>query len=220
MQDLKVAIEFLFNAYNRPADYEKEKAFLVPLENYPIHLVAKAIVGYANSGQEKFPTVGTIIRRVIELQKEESEQGQKNIIEHDQWINKMYKKAIDAGWSLAQRDELVDLMERGINRQTGAIKQPASEISKNVAELVAKVKAFRLKVETARAHGEPEPDEHGEDWAWALPKPGDLDWDPATESLAQAVKRIGAIRKAQGPGSGDMHEKGLALDFNEGHWMP
>ena len=161
----------LFAAYGRDAMEENLRAYVAVLKHGNESAVQRAIMEAVRGGSEKLPTAAQLMKAAREIQKND-------------------RQAVNAGWSLAQRDELMDVCELAFDQKLAVWRWNESKLAQEVAKLAQAVKDFRRLVEQAKQEGKPEPDEVGQRWGWALPKPDRLEWDPAKESLWDHIKKI------------------------------
>jgi hypothetical protein len=180
----------LFAAYGRDASEENLRAYVAVLKHGNEAAVQRAIIEAARGGNEKLPTAAQIMKRANEICKNDDEEGQRQKNRWNQIVTSYYQKAVAAGWSLAQRDELMDVCETAFDQRTGAWRWSEQRLADEVKKLVEAVNAFRDAVRQADDKGEPRPDEVRQRWGWALPKPDKLEWDPAKESLWDHVKKL------------------------------
>lgn len=180
----------LFAAYGRDANEEQLRAYMTVLRRQPNDYIAKAIIEATSGGFERLPTTSEIVKLSREIETVESQQGQRNKNRHSDFVKDCYAKAIKAGWSLAQRDELMEICDAAINKRTGQMFLTMQQLETQVSELVAAVNDYRRRCLTAEERGEPMPSEKAERWSWALPDETNNEWDPSKESLWDHVKRL------------------------------
>jgi hypothetical protein len=188
---VKECVRKMFGAFGRnPDDHEETVSTYVDmLVNFQPSAVAEAMLRLSLSSK-RLPTVSDIVSACREQRFTESQAGAANINSHTQQVNLWYKQAINAGWSLPQRDELLELCDRLIDKSSGQWRAGGeNQMRKDVAALAANVKLFHARQKAAAAAGDEPPDETLEDWGWAIPKEGEEDWDPAKESLWQFCLR-------------------------------
>jgi hypothetical protein len=189
---IKEHIRKMFSSFGRNPDENEQtvQTYVEMLNNFEPKDVAEAILKLSLSSK-RLPPVSEIVSVLREQRFSSSQAGKRNLDAHTQQVNLWYKSAVDAGWSLPMRDELVDLCDRLIDKETGQWRAGGeNQMRRDVANLVAAVKSFRARQEEARATGSLMPDESLEDWAWAIPGAGERDWDPAAESLWEYAKRV------------------------------
>lgn len=213
--DLPEIVSGMFTSWGRQPTEEAIRVYVAGLRYEPIDLVQKAIRELVVTGSEKFPTLPALIKIIRDFQRGLSAEREKNITEHTNLINGFVKQAIAAGWTLAQRDDLIDIVDRAISHQTGIWRKSMNEIRREVAELVASVNDYRRRCAIAREHGEDLPDERAESWAWALPKPGEPEaWDPAVETLWEHTRRLESANIQPGADQNRQnHREGLGQPF-------
>jgi hypothetical protein len=185
MNRIKECVRKMFSSFGRtPDDHEETiQTYVEMLGNFSPRSVAEAILRLSLSAR-RLPSVSEIVAACREQSVTEAQTGKRNLDSHTQQVNLWYRQAVDAGWTLPQRDELVDLCDRAIDKTSGQWRANGeNQMRREVAALVAKVKAFKALQEQARVTGAPEPDEMLEDWAWAIPTEGQPDWDPSLETL-------------------------------------
>jgi hypothetical protein len=188
---IKEHIRKMFSSFGRNPDENEQsvQTYVEMLSNFEPKDVAEAILKLSLSSK-RLPPVSEIVSALREQRFSHSQTGKRNLDAHTQQVNLWYKAAVDAGWSLPMRDELVDLCDRAINKETGEWRGGGeNQMRREVAALVAKVKCFRQRQSEAIESGNPPPEETLEDWAWAIPTAGLTDWDPALESLWQFTTR-------------------------------
>jgi hypothetical protein len=192
MTRVKDCVRNMFSSFGRNPDDNEEtvKTYVEMLVNFEAKAVGEAILRLSLSSK-RLPPVSEIVSAIREQGFSNSQLGKRNLDSHTQQVNLWYKSAIDAGWSLAMRDELVDLCDRAICKETGEWRGGGeNQMRREVAALVAAVKSFRERQRIAAESGGQQPDESLENWAWAIPTPGKPEWDPAAESLWQFTKRV------------------------------
>lgn len=180
----------LFAAYGRDANEEQLRAYMTVLRRQPNDYIAKAIIEATSGGFERLPTTSEIVKLSREIENVESQRGQRNKNKHSEFVKECYAKAIKAGWSLAQRDELMEICDAAINKRTGELRLTFQQLEANVSELVAAVNDYHRRCLTAEERNEPMPSEKQERWAWAIDEPEGGEWDPARESLWEHIKRL------------------------------
>ena len=185
MVDYVNLVESLFSAYGRVASEQQIRSYSAVIKQGEPAAIKKAIVEATNTF-DQLPTAPQILKLSREIQKNAGEQGQRNKVRHQKIVDEYYQQALKAGWSLAQRDELMDVCDAAINRETGEWKWTEEKLRREVAEIVYAVDDYRRRCEEAEQRGETRPDEAAERWAWAIDP---NDWNPAKESLWDYVKR-------------------------------
>lgn len=190
MVNLVDLVAELFAAYGRDAMEENLRAYVAVLKHGNESAVQRAIMEAVRGGSEKLPTAAQLMKAAREIQKNDNEEGQRNKNRWNEIVSGYYRQAVNAGWSLAQRDELMDVCELAFDQKLAVWRWNESKLAQEVAKLAQAVKDFRRLVEQAKQEGKPEPDEVGQRWGWALPKPDRLEWDPAKESLWDHIKKI------------------------------
>lgn len=188
---LSIIIAQLFKAYGKEADELSMRTYAAALKQVEQSLVERAIAKSVNGHHDKLPTVAQLMRLVDGLRTEDASEGDRNRVEHSQITSALVQDAIKAGWSLAQRDELIAICDDMICKRTGRWKLSKKQWNEEVNALIVKVKDYKRRCAEAVANETDMPDELEECWAWALPKEGEPeDWDPAKESLWDMVKRL------------------------------
>jgi hypothetical protein len=180
----------LFAAYGREATEENLRAYVAVLKHAEPAAVQRAVVEACRGGVERLPTAAQLMKAAREIQKHNDEQGQRNKNQHTEIVNKYNQQAIKSGWSLAQRDELIDVCDAAFNHRTNQWKRTPEQLKQEVADLVGAVAKYRQACITADNDGRPRPDEHAERWAWALPKKREVLFDPAKETLWDHIKKL------------------------------
>lgn len=189
MVNLVDLVSELFSAYGREPVEEQIRAYVAVFRAGNPDAIARAIIEATTGDHERLPTAAQIMRRAKEVTKYLAEEGQRNAVRYNELRAQYLKKAAKAGWSLPQRDELAELFDTAISSE-GRIRWNEERLRQEVSQLVYAVDDYRRRCEAAKINGEEVPDEKKERWAWALPQPGEIDYDPARESLWAAVQRI------------------------------
>ena len=179
----------LFGAYGREATEEQLRSYVSVLKHQPNAYIAKAVVDATSGGFDRLPTTSELIRLAREIEQVEGKQGERNKVRHQELANDYYRKAIKAGWSLAMRDELMEVLDAAINRKTGMWRLSEQQLHKEVSELVYAVNDYRRRCKTAEDRNEPLPSEKQERWGWSIEEHSG-GWDPAKESLWDHIKRL------------------------------
>ena len=117
---VKECVRKMFSSFGRnPDDHEETVSTYVDmLVNFQPSAVAEAMLRLSLSSK-RLPTVSEIVSACREQRFTESQAGAANINSHTQQVNLWYKQAVKAGWSLPQRDELLELCDRLIDKSTG-----------------------------------------------------------------------------------------------------
>lgn len=194
MVNLIDLVSEMFAAYGREASEENLRAYVAVLKQGNPDGIVKAVVDATSGGYEKLPTAAQLLKLSHEILKYESEAGQRNKIKHEDIRHKYNQRAIRAGWSLAQRDELLRICDRAIDQKTGNWLWSEERLRQEVSELVYEVDEFRQKCDEARNRNTQMPDEEMQSWGKHLAKDGETDYDPAKESLWDVVRRIAESR--------------------------
>ena len=190
MVNLIDLVSQMFAAYGRDANEEQLRAYVTVLRHQPNQFIAKAVMDAASGGFERLPTTSEIIKLAREIQTFEGQQGERNKNRHAEFTKDCYEKAVKAGWTLAQRDELMEVCDAAINKRTGELRLSMQQLETKVSELVGAVNDYRRRCLTAEERGEPQPSEKLERWGWAIEEPKGKEWDPKKESLWEHIKRI------------------------------
>lgn len=198
MSSLSVIIAQLFKAYVKEADELSLRTYVSVFKQYDYALVEKSIQRAVTGQFDRMPTVTQLVKLINTIRYEEAEQGSRNLVEHANLTSEYVQKAIQAGWTLAQRDELIDICDRAINLKTGQWKWSKPEWEGHIKTLIRNVNAFREACFLAKENGTPAPSEETQDWAWAIEKQNQNEWDPAKESLWECVKRIAEGNRHEG----------------------
>jgi hypothetical protein len=180
----------LFAAYGRDASEEQIRAYVAVLQTGDEQAVARAVRQAVAGGSERLPTASAIMRAARDLQRQDGEEAQRNKNRFNEIVTGYYRQAIAAGWTLPQRDELMDVCETAFDQRAGTWRWNERRLAEEVKALVVAVNGYRARCEAAQAAGLPLPPEHAERWGWAMPKEDVREWDPAKESLWDHIKKI------------------------------
>lgn len=199
----------LFAAYGREASENQIRSYRAVLETGTDWAVKKAIAEAARGAFQRLPTAAEILKLSQEIIAEERGRGDRDQVEHNKICGHYAKMARSEKWSLAQSDELIRICDRAFDRHSKTWRWTREKLSSEISELVREVETFRDQKKEAEDRGTEPPDESGCSWGWALPKPGEVDWNPAAESLWECVQRIakngsgfGTVRNESGDWSG------------------
>ena len=194
--DLDDTIRQLFAAYNRVLDDATLQMYRAGLKRFSLPEIARAVMDYAQNGSDKAPTLPALVRKIRELQFHSRESNHGNRKQLDDLINGWYRRATDAGWSLPQRDQLVDVCEAAMTRDC-EWRMTVEQLREQVKHLAAEVRAFRAACQIADANNEPRPNEQERSWAWAITQDQDSEWDPMRESLVAYMHRTKGMTLAR-----------------------
>lgn len=186
-------INQLFKAFGKEPDELSLRAYCSVLKQLKPETLQRTVYEACNGEFQKFPTAPQLLRLARDIESMDVEKQRQNRVKHSEIVSHFVRQAAEAGWNVAQRDELIDICDRAISLKTGQWKMTLAELRKEVVELAEKVKNYRDRCREAEAKNLPMPDERQEQWGWAIP--GDDDWDAQKETLMQYIKRVGGSKQ-------------------------
>lgn len=183
-------VEGLFAAYGREANEAQIRSYVAVFKTGEAEAIAKAIVEASRGTFPKLPTAAEVLKLSQEIARYDRQVGERNQIEHNKLCGHYVKIATNENWTRAQKDQLIRICERAFDKRTKDWLWNRERLSEEIACLIHEVEQYRQAAEMAAARGAEPPDEESCSWGWAIPKPGEQDWDPQAETLWECVQRI------------------------------
>lgn len=180
----------LFAAYGREASEQQIRSYRAALETGTDWAVKRAIVEASRGTFQRLPTAAEILKLSFEIVSDENGKGERNQIEHNKVCGHYAKMARAEKWSLPQTDELIRICDRAFDPTSKTWRWTREKLNSEIGELIREIDSYREAKKAAEENGTETPDESKMSWAWALPKKGEVDWDPAVESLWDCVRRM------------------------------
>jgi len=189
MTDYVDLVESLFAAYGREANEAQIKSYSTVFRTGNIQAISKAIVEATRGACPTLPTAAQILKLSQEIAQYDSKAGERSQIEHNKVCGQYATMARKERWTRPQTDQLIKLCDRAFDQHSKTWTCSREGLSEQVAYLVDEVEQYRQQCSLAERDNAEPPDESMTSWGWALPQPGERDWDPNKETLWECVHR-------------------------------
>lgn len=199
MVDLVEIVNGLFAAFGREPSEQIIRSYVAVLTGNDPRYISKAVIRLSREGGERVPTAAQIVKLIEEIAKDESNRPERELIEHTETVNFFVKKAIAAGWTIQQRDRLIDICDSAFDRSRKEWVKSREQLNREVQALIEEVREYRARLNQAELEGLQKPDERNQSWFRESDSP---EWDSAKENVFQFLGlRIGGRTDEDAVGS-------------------